>query len=900
MGNVYFKLEEFAQAFAAFTKALETDAALADSIVAKIRLRSAQSAYRQGNAENALEAIRLAGEKTRDEHLLADVLQLEGDVYLDLRADAPFAIRIFSRYITTWPHQPQIDDVQARLARSYEKKQNWLMAADEWRRLLQLYPASYYAATARDHVELIEKYMQPDLSSILATALDENFENEHPEISKVKRLMLLHSWDKAIVRLRGLQGAGENDRVRTQIALLMGQCYFAKASRERLLDRGNEFALYDSAKTALEMPNLEWKYEEDIEGRDLILGTILLQNILDDLPAPLDQISRDHQSDKNFADINEAVLQRKLKNLNVNDETALAELRERLNNFQNSGTEDLAAALYFNAQLALALKDTAATLVILQKLDESKNSISAARAMLMQAQLLQATKDDAKAKRLLLVIQERFFYHEIAQTATYLLAKLDYENNDFEGVRRWLQQTKERSSGSTLFPGSQLDADVSFLNAQTLLASGNTLEASNALLQFVYLHQQDARAPKALFELAEITAQQKIVHLAREYYLNFLDRYKGNSLAPQVRLALTKLELEEHRYVRARELALQCLTETGGSALEAEAMYDAILAQLRQDKIKDVSEDIKSFRKKFPQDVNFYGSLQYELGEAWIRAKNFGKAEDAFKDLRKDLKNTNFAIRGELGLARTYLLRNKTDDGLEILKKLPQEYAGHPFLRNVYIELGDFYQTEKMWQPAISSYNQVLSDTLIDDRYKEVLVKLIDLYANIGLSDAAISYARHYIKTYPNDDKEFAYRLKIATLYRDKRDFEQAIAVYRELLPLAHGEDKAEILFFLGDSYYNLQRYEQAAAEFMKMKYFAPKTKQNWRTTALFKAGDCYLQLENLPKARDLFDLVLRLEGEASVFGRSAKQRIQEIDAALQKKQSTGFFQLADAFDFIA
>ncbi|KAA3661710.1 MAG: hypothetical protein DWQ10_03975, partial [Calditrichaeota bacterium] len=893
LGEVYYRLEEFAKAFDAFQTALASDDALADSLVAKIQFRSAQAAYRQGNAGRALQALRESRAKTTDDLSLAALQELEGDIYLDLRGDAPFAIRVFSRYITTWPHQPQIDDVQARLARSYEKKQNWLMAADEWRRLLKLYPASPYAAVATNNVELIEKYMQPDLSSILATALDENFDNEHPKISKVKRLMLLQAWDKALYRLQSIQDNVEDAQIRTQSALLMGQCYFAKASRAQLLDDGNEFALFDSAKTVLGSPDIVWQSEQDVSDRDLILGTIQLKNMLDDVPASLDAISLRHPLDPRFTQIHRVVLEDKVDKINVADDAALGELRQRLDNFSSSNDKNNGAGIYFKAQLALALKDTAATLAILEQINDQMHSLQAAQAVMLQAQLLLRTNRNEAAKGLLLTIRERYFYHEIAEKATLLLAREAYEQGDYDGVRKWLHYIKSIHERSVFFHSSQLDADVRFLMAQTALAAGNKLEASHAYLNFLQHYQHDDRAPSALFQLANLAAEQKIVHLAREYYQNFLAQYKTHPLAPRTRLALTKLELEEHRYVRARELALQCLAETSGTPLEAEAMHDAILAQLRQGNIKNSSNDIKSFRKKFPESKEFYGTLLYELGQAWIRAKNFGKAEDVFKDLRKDLKNTDFAVRGELGLARSYLLRNKTDDGLEILQELPQKYRGHAFLRFVYLELGDFYQTEKMYQPAITAYNKVLADTLIDDTYKNVLVKLIDLYANIGLSDAAISYARHYIKTYPNDSREFAYRLKIATLHRDKRDFEQAIAVYRELLPLAHGEDKAEILFFLGDSYYNLRRYEQAAAEFMKMKYYAPKTKQNWRTTALFKAGDCYLQLENLPKARDLFDLVLRLEGEASVFGRSAKKRLQEIDAVLQKKQSTGFFQSA-------
>ncbi|KAA3616376.1 MAG: hypothetical protein DWQ05_11615 [Calditrichaeota bacterium] len=889
LGNVQFKLEKYTAALASFENALDAEFPLSDSLKSKIYVRVAHAAYRQGKADAALAALRQAREKSKRESELAQILKLEGDIYLDLLDDMPFAIRIYSQFITNFPHQPQIDDVQARLARCYEKKSNWSMALDEWNRLVKLYPVSTYFAMAKEHIALINKYQKQDFSTLLAASFAEESAITSEPLRRAKRMASLQFWDKAIALLRPNFNEIEDAAIRTEAALLMGQSYFAKAQRSRLQDEGNEFALFDSAKTVLQTAGLVWEDDAAILQKDLMLATIQQQNMLDDLPPSLDAISQKYQNQNQFAQINQHVLQNKIRTVKKSDSAAVANLKVRLQSFENSANEDRAAALYLNAQFYLSLNDSATARAKLAKIDASMTGLAVVQGNLLRAHLLLAGGELEAAQELLLRMRKPYFYSDSVQRIIFLLARVAYEKNDYSEVKKWLQLIENKEDWALYSMGSILDADTQYLKAQTEIKFGNKLAASNALLQFINRHQADDRAPDALFQLAELTAQQKFVRLARGYYDNFLQQYKNHQRAPAVRIALTKLELDEHRYIRARELGLQAVAETRGTSLNAEATYLAILAQLRQEKIQSVTSDLKIFRKNFPQADELYGNIQYELGEAHIRAKDFKKAENVFKDLRNDFKNTTFAVRGNFGLARSYLIRNKTEDGLKILKKLPEEYSGDPFLKTVHIELGDFYQAQKLWQSAITAYNYVLADTVVDEKYKEVLIKLIDLYANTGLADAAISYARHFIKYFPNDEREFNYQLKIATLYRDKREYEQAIEIYRQLLPLAHGENKAEVLFFLGDSYYNMRRYEQAAAEFMKMKYFAPKTKQNWRTTALFKAGDCYLQMENLPKARDLFDLVRRLEGEASVFGRSAKKRLEEIDAAIQKNRNTGF-----------
>ncbi len=885
LGRIHEKLENYTAAFAAYEKALANKPALPDSLVAQIHYQAARAAYRQGNAEVALTSLRRAREKNPGQILHARILQLEGDVYLNLLDDTPFAIRTYSRFISNFPHNPQIDEVQFRLARCYEKKQNWSMALDEWRRLVKLYPASEQYPIARRHITLIEKYRKPDLTALLSAALQES---QNDRLQKARKLVALQSWTQATAVLWPILQNDEEEKMRSAAAQLLAQCYFARANIALLQDESDEFALFDSTHLLLQWPGASWEEETERREKDRMLAIILQQNVLTEIPAQLDSISRKYQNDAAFTALHQMVLHDRINHIDKTDSLAVARLQQRVQNFAANVASGNSTALNLQARLALAIGDTTGALAAFEKIDFTMAGPTVAQGKLSQAYLYMQLGKNEAASKLLQDFRKRYFYSVSIAQANYLLARIAFSRDDYPGVLRWLQYIDQNDNWDIFPYGDGLAADISFLKAQNAVKMADRLAASNLMLQFLKKYQLDARAPQVLFQLAEITAEQKFVRLAREYYQNFLARYKKDPLAGKVRIALARLEFDEHRYVRAREIALRAMAETTANELEAEATYLAVLAQLRRGKIQSVANELKIFRKKFPSHESFYGDIQYELGEAYIRDKNFKKAEKVFKNLRKDLKKTTFAVRGEFGLARSYLIRNKTDEGLEILKQLPQKYSGDPFLREVHIQLGDFYQTQKMWQSAITAYNFVISDTLVDEKYKAVLIKLIDLYGNIGLSDAAISYARYFIKYFPNDEREFDYRLKIATLYRDKQDYEQAIAVYRRLLPLAHGENKAEILFFLGDSYYNLQRYEQAAAEFLKMKYFVPKTKQNWRTTALFKAGDCYLRLENLPKARALFDLVRRLEGEASVFGRSAKKRIKEIDAAMKKNGNTG------------
>ncbi|RMD92489.1 MAG: hypothetical protein D6814_16810, partial [Calditrichaeota bacterium] len=254
-----------------------------------------------------------------------------------------------------------------------------------------------------------------------------------------------------------------------------------------------------------------------------------------------------------------------------------------------------------------------------------------------------------------------------------------------------------------------------------------------------------------------------------------------------------------------------------------------------------------------------------------------------FKKIRKQFKGTPYAIRGDFGLGKAYLIQNKTDNALEILTAIPQRYPGHPFLRVVYLSLGDFYQAQKQWENAITALNNILADSLRDHTYKTALRQLINIYERVGVIDRALMLTRQYLREFPNDDRDLGLRIKIGGFLRATGQYQAAIRHYRSLKPLASGESVAEIQYYIAESYFEAGQFEKAIVEYLRLKYFTIPTRQPWRTTAIYKAGICNMRIKKYQRARELFQLIVRQEGANSVFGKSAAQKIREIDHILDQ-----------------
>ncbi|MFQ5629690.1 MAG: tetratricopeptide repeat protein, partial [bacterium] len=263
-------------------------------------------------------------------------------------------------------------------------------------------------------------------------------------------------------------------------------------------------------------------------------------------------------------------------------------------------------------------------------------------------------------------------------------------------------------------------------------------------------------------------------------------------------------------------------------------------------------------------------------------------SDKIFKDVRKKFAGTNFGIQGEFGFGKSLLYQAKTEDALEVLTEIPRKYPGHPFLRAVYLNLGDFYKDQQQWGNAIQAFNNVLEDSTFDQYHKAALAKLSELYQSTGMYDASLAYSRQYITLFPNANESMTFKMRVGSLLRELKQYDEAIKYYRDLLPYAHGDDELAIQYFIGLSYFESKKYELAVAELLKLRYNNKPTKFPWKTTAIYRAGEAYMHLNNYDRAREMYDYVLRREGANSQMGSFALRKIAQIDEMLKSLQNSG------------
>ena len=107
-------------------------------------------------------------------------------------------------------------------------------------------------------------------------------------------------------------------------------------------------------------------------------------------------------------------------------------------------------------------------------------------------------------------------------------------------------------------------------------------------------------------------------------------------------------------------------------------------------------------------------------------------------------------------------------------------------------------------------------------------------------------------------------------------------------MPEADIDNDPRIQFWIGESYLGKGQFQQAISEYLKIVYFTMPAKllSQFKVTAQYQAAICYVKLGKLENAKQLFQRIINDQGAESVFGKPAKEKLEEIDRMIaQGKQ---------------
>ena len=912
IGDSYFALNDYVNAITAYEKAIKTcetnltqyhGPALCNSSYIKIA-----DCYLNLNQPNVaisyLKKYRVAVKEGKN----IDVIDYRIAYLYETKArDFERAIRAYYDFIDNYPQSKLIDEAQFGLARAYEGNSNYTQALIEYKSLMNRYPASEHYAEAEKRIIYLKNYYQIEGAALknLSGVIQQLAENR-TNATALYYLGLIYfkelkDYRASINLFDKIYDSDEKENIpEDELLYYRGRAYQLLGEKS-IIDNQEQIALLDSANLNYDqlienIPASSWA--DDAAFHKIEIKRLNLKNddpnYFPQMKEILTSFTYKYLDSPILDKVNFELALLMLKNginSSIDSLDVYNNLQKIINDFPLSPL--LPVANYYQTSLFFQVRNlNLAENKLNTFISAYPNNNKTCEAYFQLAKLAELKADYSVAIKSLQQIITKYYYSDYADSATLIIGSYFTKQHKFaEALSHYMDIYEEYETNTIIFEGTNHDdndwqilQDVIFNIATILKTTNHRDEAIQFYQKYLVKFPKGKYTDQVLFSLGELfnTAKKEEQSKARDYLQQLEKNHSTSDLLPKSLINLGDLAYQVEKYDEARQYYSKALNAQLSNEEQAYTSAQIIICLYRSGEVAQADESYKAYRKQFKDEKSRQAEILLEKGDYFLKEKNFEPAEKIFKDVRSDFKNTPEGLKAEYLLGKLYFILNKDEDALEILSDLIKKHPDASILPEIYITLGNFYYLQaKQIENALLAYKNAIDQKGITEQNLKIgMHNLIKCYGDLQLWEKAIGLSRKYLEKFPLAEDAFEKKIQIGYYYFRLNEYDYAIQSLRQILPEADIDNEPRIQYWIAECYFGKGQFQQAISEYLKIAYFSKPAKllSQYKVTAQYQAAISYVKLGRLENARQLFQRIITEQGAESVFGKPAKEKLEEID----------------------
>jgi TolA-binding protein len=405
--------------------------------------------------------------------------------------------------------------------------------------------------------------------------------------------------------------------------------------------------------------------------------------------------------------------------------------------------------------------------------------------------------------------------------------------------------------------------------------------------------------PEISYAMAEIYYSQKEYEKARNHFFRLINLDPASENAHRSLNRIGDSYIVEGKY----QHALAIFDESGkrqGVALDEKGRptYDKEGNKIREDtadtqygkirmadigvrsprlKIRDIVFDVGPYYKPFKTfdevftkalNVDILAEVTLSRGIAYLLEQNYLKAIDEFKKLLPLGPESSFFQEADRYIRQALIALigkySKQNGNLPILYSY-SDFISLPIgdLNNAQtlLQVGEAYQAIGMFSEAVKFYEKVKRMDTHKTHRDRIFLNLGQIHLENKSFGDAVLVGQNFLKVYPRSKWVPDAMKLLARALRGQGDYLEAVSIYEDLL--ARYKDKAEIHFFIAETFTEMnqladavQSYQKAIATYDRQERVIPEYLQKsyyQLGTSLFKLNRFGPALKALRSATELF-----------------------------------------------
>jgi TolA-binding protein len=414
---------------------------------------------------------------------------------------------------------------------------------------------------------------------------------------------------------------------------------------------------------------------------------------------------------------------------------------------------------------------------------------------------------------------------------------------------------------------------VSYQLAQALFRAGNLEGAIDELKRFLSQYPASRYADEVQYLIGWIRFKQGKYETSIEEYKKVIQLFPSSPIIPLTYYSIGDAYFNLGSYEKAIESYNQVLKNFPNSPFVIDAMNGIQYAYVAQGKIDIAAQVISDFVLSNPGNPHL-DKLLIKKGDLYFSQRRFQEAISAYREFISFFPNSSLVTSAYYSIAKAFIQIKSYDDALFNLAIIIRNYPNDQLADDAILETGNIYRTINKYDEAIEQFQSLIKNypnsSLIPEAHywlgKAYLEKGDVVRAKIQFIDVSLKF------------KESGFYSR-ALYDLGKIDFDSkpdsALSYFKKVVELRNDEFGAESQYLIGEILLKKKNYQDAIAEFLKLRYaFAGYT--DWLVKGLFKVAQIYESLKDKRKAKEFYNEVAKLDPDGDL-GKEAKLKLRRL-----------------------
>jgi len=380
---------------------------------------------------------------------------------------------------------------------------------------------------------------------------------------------------------------------------------------------------------------------------------------------------------------------------------------------------------------------------------------------------------------------------------------------------------------------------------------------------------------RALYKLAELERQAKdpkAARLALEELLRTDSEYAAEHSAA---LELAELLIEEKRPEDALKWIDQHDDKAGRDARSLEAR---VRARALNGDFGDARSSLERLVEGYPTESTRAVDATLALAEAESESGQHERALERFDAALAMVASPAAQARAQYGRGLTQIHLERMDAAQSAFESSVRLAPESEWAAQSLYKLGQLHLRAQRHEAAQRTFARLASEHPSHSLAPDALRGEANAWRSLGRYDEASKVYHALLENYPQLEGGEKVLAQIAYCHHEMGQHDLAIASYRKVMPYLGDEDQAYAQFWIADSLEQLGRYDESAAEFLRIPYQFAEFGQ-LAVTAQLKAGGVYEKMGEREAAQRIYERVLSAHGAGSTWGAEAQKRLDRMVA---------------------